>query len=36
MAAAQQINRAGHSVTVFERENYVGGLLRLGIPDFNR
>jgi glutamate synthase (NADPH/NADH) small chain len=34
MAAAQQINRAGHSVTVFERENYVGGLLRLGIPDF--
>jgi glutamate synthase (NADPH/NADH) small chain len=34
LAAAQQINRAGHSVTVFERENYVGGLLRLGIPDF--
>jgi glutamate synthase (NADPH) small chain len=34
MAAAQQINRAGHSVTVFERENYIGGLLRLGIPDF--
>ena len=34
MAAAQQINRAGHSVTVFERDNYIGGLLRLGIPDF--
>jgi len=34
MAAAQQLNRAGHSVTVFERDNYVGGLLRLGIPDF--
>jgi glutamate synthase (NADPH/NADH) small chain len=34
LAAAQQINRAGHSVTVFERDNYIGGLLRLGIPDF--
>ncbi len=34
LAAAQQINRAGHLVTVFERENYIGGLLRLGIPDF--
>ncbi|HWO73278.1 MAG TPA: glutamate synthase subunit beta, partial [Dehalococcoidia bacterium] len=34
LAAAQQLNRAGHSVTVFERENYIGGLLRLGIPDF--
>src|SRR3954453_16394873 len=34
MAAAQQINRAGHLVTVFERDNYIGGLLRLGIPDF--
>lgn len=34
MAAAQQINRAGHSVVVFERDNYIGGLLRLGIPDF--
>jgi len=34
MAAAQQVNRAGHSVTVFERDNYIGGLLRLGIPDF--
>jgi glutamate synthase (NADPH/NADH) small chain len=34
MAAAQQCNRAGHTVTVFERDNYIGGLLRLGIPDF--
>jgi glutamate synthase (NADPH) small chain len=34
MAAAQQLNRAGHSVTVFERDAYIGGLLRLGIPDF--
>jgi glutamate synthase (NADPH/NADH) small chain len=34
LAAAQQLNRAGHSVTVFERDAYVGGLLRLGIPDF--
>ena len=34
LAAAQQLNRAGHTVTVFERDNYVGGLLRLGIPDF--
>jgi glutamate synthase (NADPH/NADH) small chain len=34
MAAAQQLNRAGHLVTVFERDNYVGGLLRLGIPEF--
>ncbi len=34
LAAAQQLNRAGHTVTVFERENYLGGLLRLGIPDF--
>jgi len=34
MAAAQQLNRAGHAVTVFERANYIGGLLRLGIPDF--
>ena len=34
MAAAQQLNRAGHIVTVFERANYIGGLLRLGIPDF--
>jgi glutamate synthase (NADPH/NADH) small chain len=34
LAAAQQLKRAGHTVTVFERENYIGGLLRLGIPDF--
>jgi glutamate synthase (NADPH/NADH) small chain len=34
LAAAQQLNRAGHSVTVFERDSYIGGLLRLGIPDF--
>ncbi len=34
LAAAQQINRCGHWVTVFERADYIGGLLRLGIPDF--
>ena len=34
MAAAQQLNRCGHQVTVFERSGAVGGLLRLGIPDF--
>lgn len=34
MAAAQQLNRAGHLVTVFERDEYIGGLLTLGIPDF--
>ncbi len=34
LAAAQQLNRAGHHVTVFERSNRVGGLLRYGIPDF--
>ena len=34
LAAAQQLNRAGHRVTVFERDNYIGGLLTLGIPDF--
>jgi glutamate synthase (NADPH/NADH) small chain len=34
LAAAQQLNRAGHLVTVFERDAYIGGLLRLGIPDF--
>jgi glutamate synthase (NADPH/NADH) small chain len=34
MAAAQQLNRCGHRVTVFERDDYIGGLLRLGIPDF--
>ena len=34
LAAAQQLNRAGHSVTVFERDKKPGGLLRYGIPDF--
>ncbi len=34
LAAAQQLNRAGHKVTVLERADYVGGLLMLGIPDF--
>ena len=34
LAAAQQLNRAGHSVTVFERDEKPGGLLRYGIPDF--
>ena len=34
LAAAQQLNRAGHQVTVFERDSKVGGLLRFGIPDF--
>ncbi|MCC6729042.1 MAG: glutamate synthase subunit beta [Chthonomonadales bacterium] len=34
LAAAQQLNRAGHSVTVFERADRIGGLLRYGIPDF--
>ncbi len=34
LAAAQQLNRAGHTVTVFERDDKIGGLLRYGIPDF--
>lgn len=34
MAAAAQLNSAGHSVTVFERDDAPGGLLRYGIPDF--
>ena len=34
MAAAQQLTRAGHSVTVFEKNDHIGGLLRYGIPDF--
>ncbi|MDK2858016.1 MAG: glutamate synthase small chain [Verrucomicrobiota bacterium] len=34
LAAAQQLNRAGHAITVFERADRLGGLLRYGIPDF--
>ena len=34
MAAATQLNTAGHSVTIFERDDEPGGLLRYGIPDF--
>ena len=34
LATAQQLNRAGHQVTVFERSEVAGGLLALGIPDF--
>lgn len=34
LAAAQQLNRAGHFVTVFEKADRVGGLLRYGIPEF--
>lgn len=34
LAAAAQLNKAGHSVTVFERDDNPGGLLRYGIPDF--
>jgi glutamate synthase (NADPH/NADH) small chain len=34
LAAAQQLNRAGHHVTVFERASHAGGLLMFGIPDF--
>ncbi|MAU88939.1 MAG: glutamate synthase [Flavobacteriaceae bacterium] len=34
LAAAQQLNRAGHNVTVFERDDKIGGLLRYGIPNF--
>jgi len=34
LAAAQQLNRAGHTVTVYERDEKPGGLLRYGIPDF--
>lgn len=34
LAAAQQLNRAGHWVTVFERDDEIGGLMTYGIPDF--
>ena len=34
LACAQQLARAGHAVTVFEKSNRIGGLLRYGIPDF--
>ena len=34
LAAAQQLNRAGHWVTVFERDDAIGGLMTYGIPDF--
>jgi glutamate synthase (NADPH/NADH) small chain len=34
LAAAQQLARAGHEVTVFERARRAGGVLRYGIPDF--
>jgi glutamate synthase (NADPH/NADH) small chain len=34
LATADQLNKAGHSVTVFERDKKIGGILRYGIPDF--
>jgi glutamate synthase (NADPH) small chain len=34
MAAAQQLNRAGHTVTLYEKDDRIGGLLTYGIPDF--
>src|SRR5271168_4670296 len=34
MAAAQQLRRTGHSVTLFERDEAIGGLVRFGVPDF--
>ena len=34
LAAAHQLNKAGHLVTVYERDDYIGGLLRIGIPEF--
>ena len=34
LAAAQQLNRAGHHVTVYEKNEQIGGILRFGIPDF--
>lgn len=34
LSCATQLNRAGHKVTVFEKDNKIGGILRFGIPDF--
>jgi glutamate synthase (NADPH/NADH) small chain len=34
LAVADQLNKNGHTVTVYEKDEYIGGLLRLGIPDF--
>ena len=34
LACAQQLTRAGHMVTVYERDDRIGGLLRYGIPEF--
>jgi len=34
LLAPQQLARAGHSVTLFEKSDRIGGLLRYGIPDF--
>lgn len=34
LSCADQLNKAGHSVTVFERDDLIGGILRYGIPDF--
>ncbi len=34
LACAQRLNRAGHQVAVFERDDRIGGLLTYGIPDF--
>src|SRR5215207_6520271 len=34
MAAAQQLRRAGHRVVLFERDEFAGGLIRFGVPDF--
>jgi glutamate synthase (NADPH/NADH) small chain len=34
LAAAQQLNRKGHTVTIFEKDNTLGGLMRYGIPNF--
>jgi glutamate synthase (NADPH/NADH) small chain len=34
MAAAQQLRRSGHAVTLFERDESIGGLVRFGVPDF--